>query len=69
MPSPFTLLVIFYGYIVIYFHLQYLIISFSCGSFIQIENGEIDDPRPPVDCKERLMFFGSINNEVPAEDV
>ncbi|XP_045137261.1 NK-tumor recognition protein-like [Portunus trituberculatus] len=34
----------------------------------KIESGEIDDPRPSVDCKERLLFFGSIDNEVPAED-
>ncbi|KAK8381998.1 hypothetical protein O3P69_015177 [Scylla paramamosain] len=34
----------------------------------KIESGEIDDLRPAVDCKERLMFFGNIDNEVPAED-
>lgn len=38
------------------------------SSFLQIESGELDDPRPAVQCKERLLFFGNLDTSIPSED-
>lgn len=42
---------------------------FLClSSFLQIESGELDDPRPAVLCKEQLLFFGNLDSEISSED-
>lgn len=35
----------------------------------RIESGELDDPRPSVQCKERLLFFGNLDTSIPSEDM